>query len=55
VTGTRVVPIREEAIMATPAKTQGVIRSLIPARIDGLPWSPPDSATADMARCGNTP
>ena len=26
--------------MATPAKTQGVIRSLIPARIDRLPWSP---------------
>jgi MFS family permease len=40
VTGTRVVPIREEAIMATPADTQGVIRSLIPARIDRLPWSP---------------
>jgi MFS family permease len=40
VTGTRVLPIREEAIMATPAETQGVIRSLIPARIDRLPWSP---------------
>jgi MFS family permease len=40
VTGTRVVPIREEAIMATPAETQSVIRSLIPARIDRLPWSP---------------
>ena len=26
--------------MATPAETQGVIRSLIPARIDRLPWSP---------------
>ena len=26
--------------MATPAKTQDVIRSLIPARIDRLPWSP---------------
>src|SRR3954449_3021611 len=25
--------------MATPAETQGVIRSLIPARIDRLPWS----------------
>jgi MFS family permease len=35
------VPIREEAIMATPAATQGgAIRSLIPARIDRLPWSP---------------
>ena len=34
------VPIREEATMATPAETQGVIRSLIPARIDRLPWSP---------------
>jgi MFS family permease len=34
------VPIREEAVMATPAETQGVIRSLIPARIDRLPWSP---------------
>ena len=42
-TGTRAppfVPIREEAIMATSAETQGVIRSLIPARIDRLPWSP---------------
>ena len=26
--------------MATPAETQSVIRSLIPARIDRLPWSP---------------
>jgi len=26
--------------MGTPAETQGVIRSLIPARIDRLPWSP---------------
>jgi MFS family permease len=26
--------------MATPAETQGAIRSLIPARIDRLPWSP---------------
>src|ERR1700759_1114806 len=26
--------------MATPAETQGVIRSIIPARIDRLPWSP---------------
>jgi hypothetical protein len=26
--------------MATSAETQGVIRSLIPARIDRLPWSP---------------
>ena len=26
--------------MATPAETQNVIRSLIPARIDRLPWSP---------------
>ena len=26
--------------MATAAETQGVIRSLIPARIDRLPWSP---------------
>jgi hypothetical protein len=26
--------------MATPTETQGVIRSLIPARIDRLPWSP---------------
>ena len=26
--------------MTTPTKTQGVIRSLIPARIDRLPWSP---------------
>src|SRR5258708_6756504 len=26
--------------MATTAETQGVIRSLIPARIDRLPWSP---------------
>src|ERR1700752_2364276 len=26
--------------MAIPAETQGVIRSLIPARIDRLPWSP---------------
>src|SRR3954462_3696012 len=25
--------------MATPAETQSVIRSLIPARIDRLPWS----------------
>ena len=33
-------PAREEAIMATPAETQNVIRSLIPARIDRLPWSP---------------
>jgi MFS family permease len=33
------VLIREEATMATPAETQGVIRSLIPARIDRLPWS----------------
>src|ERR1700682_1015118 len=40
VPGTRVVPIRKEAIMATPTETQGVIRSLIPARIDRLPWSP---------------
>ena len=39
-TGTRVLPIREEAVMATPAETEGVIRSLIPARIDRLPWSP---------------
>jgi MFS family permease len=28
------VPIREEATMATPAETQGVVRSLIPTRID---------------------
>jgi MFS family permease len=35
------VPIRKEAIMAIPAATQsGAIRSLIPARIDRLPWSP---------------
>jgi MFS family permease len=40
VTGTRVVPIRKEATMATRTETQGVIRSLIPARIDRLPWSP---------------
>jgi MFS family permease len=33
------VLIREEAIMATPAETHSVIRSLIPARIDRLPWS----------------
>ena len=33
-------PIRKEATMATPAQTEGVIRSLIPARIDRLPWSP---------------
>src|SRR5689334_4417315 len=26
--------------MAAPAETQGVIRSIIPARIDRLPWSP---------------
>jgi MFS family permease len=39
VKGTPVVLIREEAIMATPAETQSVIRSLIPARIDRLPWS----------------
>ena len=26
--------------MATPAETESVIRSLIPARIDRLPWSP---------------
>ena len=26
--------------MATPTEAPGVIRSLIPARIDRLPWSP---------------
>src|SRR5436853_5834843 len=26
--------------MATLSETQGVVRSLIPARIDRLPWSP---------------
>src|ERR1700745_668872 len=26
--------------MATPTETQGVVRSVIPARIDRLPWSP---------------
>ena len=26
--------------MAAPTETQGVIRSIIPARIDRLPWSP---------------
>ena len=30
----------EEAIMATPAETQNVIRSLIPGRMDRLPWTP---------------
>jgi MFS family permease len=35
-----ICPVREETIMATPTETQGVIRSVIPARIDRLPWSP---------------
>src|SRR6185369_12053530 len=39
VKGTPVVLIREEATMATPAETDSPIRSLIPARIDRLPWS----------------
>jgi MFS family permease len=35
-----ICPVREEATVATPTETQGVIRSIIPARIDRLPWSP---------------
>src|SRR4051812_18637970 len=35
-----VCPAREEATMAAPAEAPGVIRSIIPARIDRLPWSP---------------
>src|SRR5689334_14284254 len=35
-----VCPVRKEAVMAAPTEAPGVIRSIIPARIDRLPWSP---------------